>query len=120
MKSSYSCNVVFNDLEGNVRGLFSTEHILNCFFENKLAYKKIIEDINIKLLFDDNELLSTAEIFFANNLNILKASKASFMHRNTLNYRLDKIKKLTGLNIKNFEDAAVFQNLICVKKLLDN
>ncbi len=116
-KKEYSCDIVFKDFEGEVRGLFSTEHILNCF-NNRDVYFSILQNENIKALFKDEELMSTVEHFFKNNLNVLQTSKASFMHRNTLLYRLDKIKKLTGLNLKSFEDAVVFENLICVKNLL--
>ena len=112
------CNVVFDNTEGNVRGLFSTEHMINCFAENSLIYLRVLEDDNIKLLFSDEELLNTADIFLKNNLNISKASKQSYMHRNTLLYRLDKIKKLTGLNLKTFEDATIYENLLFAKKML--
>ena len=112
------CNVVFENTEGNVRGLFSTEHIINCFNENSISYLRVLEDENIKALFADEELMNTADVVLKNNLNITKASKESYMHRNTLLYRLDKIKRLTGLNLKNFEDAVVFENLLCAKKML--
>lgn len=116
-KEAYSCDIVFKDLESNVRSLFSTIHILNCF-DNKKEYLDVLKNPNIIVLFEDETLLETAEFLFKNNLNITQTSKSTYMHRNTLIYRLDKIKKLTGLNLKNFEDAIIFQNLICVKKLI--
>ncbi len=60
---------------------------------------------NIISVFKDEELKSSIDAFFKNNLNISETSRNSFMHRNTLLYRLDKIHKITGLNIRNFDDA---------------
>lgn len=62
-------------------------------------------------IFNDAELRQSIDAFFANNLNISETSRNSFMHRNTLLYRIDKIYKLTGLNIRNFNDAVTLLNL---------
>ena len=56
-----------------------------------------------------NELLETVRVFFRNDLNLTAASKQLFIHRNTLNYRLDKIKKDFGLDLRSFEDAVIFR-----------
>lgn len=58
------------------------------------------------------EMLETIRVFFRNDLNLTAASKQLFIHRNTLNYRLDKIKKEFGLDLRSFQDAAVFQILM--------
>ncbi|MBR2909793.1 MAG: helix-turn-helix domain-containing protein [Clostridia bacterium] len=60
-------------------------------------------------VFKDEELKNSIDAFFANNLNISETSRNSYMHRNTLLYRLDKIHKITGLNIRNFDDAVTLQ-----------
>ena len=57
----------------------------------------------------DEEKKETVRVFFANDLNITAASKELFIHRNTLNYRLDKVKRDTGLDVRNFQDAVVFR-----------
>ena len=57
-------------------------------------------------------MMETIRVFFRNDLNITAASKELFIHRNTLNYRLDKIKRETGLDLRTFQDAVVFR-LIC-------
>ena len=57
------------------------------------------------------EMLETVRVFFRNDLNITAAAKQLFIHRNTLNYRLDKIRKDTGLDLRAFQDAAVFRIL---------
>ena len=56
-----------------------------------------------------DELLETVRIFFQNDLNLTAASKQLFIHRNTLNYRLDKIKKVFGLDLRTFQDAVIFR-----------
>lgn len=67
----------------------------------------------------DNETLFTIQKFFENNLNVSETSRKLFVHRNTLVYRLEKIKKLTGLDLREFDDAIVFKVALMVKKYLD-
>ena len=55
-----------------------------------------------------DEMLETVRVFFRNDLNLTAASKQLFIHRNTLNYRLDKIRKLSGLDLRCFHDAVIF------------
>lgn len=62
-------------------------------------------------VFKDNELRQSIDAFFQNNLNISETSRNAFMHRNTLLYRIDKIHKTTGLNIRNFKDAVTLLHL---------
>jgi len=56
-----------------------------------------------------DELLETVKVFFRNDLNMTATSKQLFIHRNTLNYRLDKIHKLFNLDVRSFQDAVVFK-----------
>lgn len=67
----------------------------------------------------DNEAAVTVEKMFENNLNISEAARQLFIHRNTLVYRLDKIHKVTGLDIREFEDAMMFRFVMMVKKYID-
>ncbi|MBE7088695.1 MAG: PucR family transcriptional regulator [Clostridiales bacterium] len=67
-------------------------------------------------IFGDSEMMDTAESFFQNNLNVSQTAQALYMHRNTLMYRLNKIKKLTGLDIKNFDMALTFEILALIYK----
>ena len=67
----------------------------------------------------DHETLFTIQRFFENNLNVSETSRKLFVHRNTLVYRLEKIKKLTGLDLREFDDAIVFKVALMVKKYLD-
>lgn len=66
----------------------------------------------------DQETLFTIQKFFENNLNVSETSRKLFVHRNTLVYRLEKIKKLTGLDLREFEHAIVFKIALMVKKYL--
>ncbi|MCQ4021897.1 MULTISPECIES: CdaR family transcriptional regulator [unclassified Ruminococcus] len=66
----------------------------------------------------DQETLFTIQRFFEYNLNVSETSRKLFVHRNTLVYRLEKIKKLTGLDLREFEDAIVFKVALMVKKYL--
>lgn len=66
----------------------------------------------------DQETLFTIQKFFENNLNVSETSRRLFVHRNTLVYRLEKIKKLTGLDLREFDHAIVFKIALMVKKYL--
>ena len=66
----------------------------------------------------DQETLFTIQRFFENNLNVSETSRRLFVHRNTLVYRLEKIKKLTGLDLREFDHAIVFKIALMVKKYL--
>ena len=56
-----------------------------------------------------DELIETIRVFFGNDLNLSTTARQLFIHRNTLLYRMDKIRKATGLDLRRFEDAAVFR-----------
>ena len=66
----------------------------------------------------DYETLFTIQKFFENNLNVSETSRKLFVHRNTLVYRLEKIRKLTGLDLRRFDHAIVFKVALMVKKYL--
>ena len=66
----------------------------------------------------DKETLMTIQCFFENNLNVSETSRKLFVHRNTLVYRLEKIRKLTGLDLREFEHAITFKVALIVQKYL--
>ena len=79
----------------------------------------------IKEIFDgkspddfDEETLTTINKFFENSLNVSETSRQLFIHRNTLVYRLDKLQKLTGLDLRVFEDAITFKIALMVVKYM--
>ena len=87
--------------------------------ESKLSeYLSDLTDENFREVFEDEEMLSTAEEFLFCSLNVSETSRNLYMHRNTLLYRLDKIEKATGLNIRSFSDAVSFRVLTIIYRLL--
>lgn len=62
----------------------------------------------------DKETLATVNAFFENNLNISETARQMYLHRNTLGYRLDKITRTTGLDVKTFDDALTFKIALMV------
>jgi carbohydrate diacid regulator len=80
----------------------------------------------IKEIFDgkspddfDEETLTTITKFFENSLNVSETSRQLFIHRNTLVYRLDKLQKTTGLDLRVFEDAITFKIALMVVKYMN-
>ena len=63
-------------------------------------------------------MIKTVEVFFKCGLNLSDAAKELYIHRNALIYRLDKIEKSTGLNIKNFSDAVTFRLITILHKII--
>lgn len=57
----------------------------------------------------DEEIVSTVNKFFENNLNVSETSRQLFVHRNTLVYRIEKLQKSTGLDVRTFDDALTFK-----------
>ena len=66
----------------------------------------------------DQETLSTIDKFFENNLNVSETSRQLFIHRNTLVYRLDKLQKGTGLDLRVFDDAITFKIALMVVRYM--
>ena len=66
----------------------------------------------------DEETLTTINKFFENSLNVSETSRQLYIHRNTLVYRLDKLQKMTGLDIRIFEDAITFKIALMVVKYM--
>lgn len=104
---------------------------LDILGENDLIFEEIIENINenkkndllskynkgfVKL---DSEMINTIEVFFGCGLNTSESAKKLFIHRNTLIYRLDKIMKFTGFDIRDFASAVVFKIIFLIWKEKD-
>ncbi len=75
-------------------------------------------DLSAKEIFSDEEMLETAEEFLESSLNTSETSRKLYLHRNTLIYRLDKIEKATGLNIRKFSDAITFRLITILSNLV--
>ena len=73
----------------------------------KIFLEEIFGDVDPGSL--DDEIVSTAYKFFENNLNVSETSRQLFIHRNTLVYRVEKLQKATGLDVRTFDDALTFK-----------
>jgi len=82
----------------------------------QMFIKEIFDDKNPEDF--DEETLSTINKFFENSLNVSETSRQLFIHRNTLVYRLDKLQKSTGLDLRVFEDAITFKIALMVVKYM--
>ena len=96
---------------GIVRLIYQLPTTLCEIFLSEVFKKSSIDSL-------DQETLFTINMFFENSLNVSETSRKLFVHRNTLVYRLEKIKKLTGLDLREFDDAIIFKVALMVKKYL--
>lgn len=104
-------NIVSYDNLGIARLIYHLPTTLCDTFLREVFKKNSIESL-------DHETLFTIQKFFENSLNVSETSRKLFVHRNTLVYRLDKIKKLTGLDLREFDHAIIFKIALMVKKYL--
>ena len=100
------------NLSGNVHSY--KEYVFTKIIEDlpktrRNEYLELLLDSEAEEIFTDNEMIQTAEVFLENNLNVSETSRKLFLHRNTLTYRLDKIERQTGLDIRKFSDAVTFR-----------
>lgn len=80
----------------------------------KSQREKLISGCDIKKLakiFEDKDIMNTVDGFLNNGMNVSAAARALYMHRNTLNYRLNTIRKAAGLDLRSFDDAITFKIL---------
>lgn len=78
-------------------------------------YHSLLFNRKTMRLFND-EMLYTIEMFFKKDLNLSDTARQLYIHRNTLVYRLDKVQRQVGLDLRNFEDAVTFKILLELKK----
>lgn len=128
------CSVSFADVIHDAKSIRPAyEHAKECiqlgkkfgikeevYSYNKMLFEKVTYNIHPKVKHEllvrfkdkfnifDNELITTIEEFVNSGLNISDAARKLYVHRNTLIYRLDKINKETGFDIRNFKEATVF------------
>ncbi len=109
--------------ESNAKAATYKDYVLVKMLEDLPRYKleeflNVLSEPETKNVFADAEMLETATEFLKSNLNVSEASRNLFMHRNTLMYRLDKIERATGLDIRKFRDAMTFRLITILYKLL--
>lgn len=92
------------------------ESLCKIFIDEIFGGKEVPDDL-------DEETLNTIAKFFENNLNVSETSRQLFVHRNTLVYRIEKLEKSSGLDVRKFDDALTFKIALMVinyMKYLDN
>ncbi len=95
--------------------LFDTGNIFNNSTTHVIErYHDFFSQENIQNILNNQDIVQSAKILFENSLNISEASKMGYMHRNTLIYRIEKIKKMIGLDIRVFKEAIVFVNMLLI------
>ena len=104
-------NILTYDKLGIGRLIYQLPTTLCEMFLDEVFKKGAIEAL-------DRETLLTIQVFVENNLNVSESSRKLYVHRNTLVYRLDKIHKLTGLDLREFDHAITFKVALMVKKYL--
>ena len=109
------------DSKGDIHSF--KEYVLIKMLEDLPKYKlnenlETLLDSDARDIFSDEEMINTAEEFLENSLNVSETSRKLYLHRNTLAYRLDKIEKSTGLNIRKFSDAVTFRLITILSRLV--
>ena len=97
------------------RRLMLERFLMNVSREESLYYHNLLFNRKTAKLFND-EMLQTIEMFFRKDLNLSDTARQLFIHRNTLVYRLDKVQRQTGLDLRHFDDAVTFKILYELKK----
>lgn len=105
-KSSKKQESQFSKLEKSLLSSLSLD-------QQAVIFEKFLTPEIISVL-QDKELVDCINAFFKNNLNISETSRNAFLHRNTLLYRIEKISRITKLNIRNFDDAMTFKFLTII------
>ncbi len=106
-------SIIYYENLGLGRIIYQLPTTLCEMFLNEVFKKNPIETL-------DEDTLETINRFFENNLNVSETSRKLYVHRNTLVYRLEKIKKITGLDLREFDHAIVFKVAMMVKMYLDS
>lgn len=97
------------------RRLMLERFLMNVPQEEGLHFHQLLFNRRNSKLFNE-EMLQTIEMFFRKDLNLSDTARQLFIHRNTLVYRLDKVQRQTGLDLRRFDDAVTFKILYELKK----
>lgn len=107
------------------KSVYSYKDYVLCKIIEELPRKRAVEltelllGVDGKSVLKDEELVKTAIAFLDNDLNVSETARAMFLHRNTLMYRLDKIERITGIDVRNFNGAVTFKLLYTLGKMAD-
>ncbi|MDD4110788.1 MAG: helix-turn-helix domain-containing protein [Clostridia bacterium] len=101
-------DVVFTIQEN--RDLFKSNILIGKDLKIK-NYKELFKDRELIKILNNESINETIDAFTKGNLNLTDASTKSYVHRNTLIYRIAKVKKAIGLDFRNFEDCVIYLNM---------
>lgn len=96
--------------------MLQLERLLNSIPEAQRA-KYLEQSLKRADLFVESEMLSTLDTFFTLDCNVSETAKKLYIHRNTLLYRLDKLKQETGLDVRQFRDAVLVKIILLLYKV---
>ena len=92
------------------------ERFLNTVPKNNvIPFGTMVFNAQTARLFNE-EMIHTIEVFFENNLNLSEAARKLYIHRNTLVYRLEKVQRLTGFDLREFDDAVTFKLMMLLSR----
>ncbi|MCL1855851.1 MAG: helix-turn-helix domain-containing protein [Clostridia bacterium] len=97
------------------RRLMLERFLMNVPREDSMHYHSLLFNRKTAKLFNE-EMVQTIEMFFRKDLNLSDTARQLFIHRNTLVYRLDKVQRQTGLDLRRFDDAVTFKILYELKR----
>ena len=106
--------LIFQSAEN--RNLFKTENLVG-YSLNRRKYVEVFQDKALLKILNHQSINESVDAFLKGNLNLTTASTHSYVHRNTLIYRIAKIKKLIGLDLRKFDDCVIYYNARLVYNL---
>lgn len=111
-QQQHAVNATYFTSEEN-RALFSTENLIRLAERGeKYLLEQPFKRKEVFRLFSNEGIINSLLSFLENGQNITKSSEQSFVHRNTIVYRLKKIQRVLGIDLHVFSDAVLFQNLV--------
>ena len=110
-----SKNLVFSNPEN--KSLFRTGVLVGKKLKTR-KYAKIFKNKELVKILESDPINETVDAFIKGRLNLAQASAVSYVHRNTLIYRIDKVYRAIGLDLRTFEDCLVFVNMREVYKMV--
>ena len=107
------------DKKAKVTVTVNLEAVLDCLSDEQIAaYEAELAQPKLKKILADQEVMRTALCFIDNGLNVSAAARAIYMHRNTMMYRLNKIKRVIGIDVRTFDGAVSLKILEYMNKKL--
>lgn len=120
MKSNKKLVYECEDIEAELRWIFKTENMVAAIRDKKIeSLERFFTIPKIKKIFSNVDMVYTLKQFLINDLNLAKTSLNSFLHRNTVIYRINKMSRVTGLDVRKFDDAILLHNMIYVLQFLN-